>query len=34
MLCLLSDESEFMALFCLLICGLVQVLFFRLVVNY
>jgi hypothetical protein len=32
-LCLSSDQSEFMALFMVSICGLTQVLFWSLVVN-
>ena len=34
MLCLLSDQSEFMVLFMVLILGLVHVLFLSLVVNF
>ena len=33
-LCQWSDQFEFMALFVVLICGLVQILFFSLVVNF
>jgi len=33
-LCLLSDQSEFMVLFMVLILGLVHVLFLSLVVNF
>jgi len=33
-LCLGSDQSEFMALLFFLICGLVHVLFLSLVVNF
>ena len=32
--CLWSDQFEFMAVFMVLICGLVQVLFLTLVVNF
>ena len=34
MLCLGSDQSEFMALLLFLICGLVQVLFLSHMVNF
>ena len=34
MLCLWSDQSEFVALLWLLTCGLVQALFLSLVVNF
>jgi len=33
-LCLRSDQSEFMAVVWFLICGLIQVLFISLVVNF
>ena len=34
MSCLWSDQSELMAVFMVLICGLVEVLFLGLVVNF
>jgi hypothetical protein len=34
MLCLLSDQSQFLALFIYLICGLVQIRFLSLLVNF